>query len=218
MKLIIFDLDGTLLDTGKGILKCIASTLKKMGFQVPSEEVCKTFIGPPLKKRFLEVFESDEKTADTFVAMFREEYPKGDLFFVDQYEGMMECLNELHKNYTLAVATNKREDFAVALLEKCGMAQFFDAICGSDMASKLTKAQIVASAADRLSVPYADCVMVGDSSNDAVAAAQLGMPFVGVTYGYGFKTNDDVGLLLNASCADSPLQLKEIVGKTCFNH
>lgn len=211
MKLIIFDLDGTLLDTGKGILKCVASTLKKMGFQVPNEDVCKSFIGPPLKKRFLEIFKTDEETANAFVAAFREEYSKGDLFLVDQYEGMMECLTELKKEYSLAVATNKREDFAVALLEKCGMAHFFDAICGSDIASILTKTQIVAKAADKLGVPHADCVVVGDSNSDAEAAAQLGMPFVGVTYGYGFKGVADVDLYLNVGCVDKPLFLNETI-------
>lgn len=209
MKLIIFDLDGTLLDTGKGILKTVASTLEKMGLSVPDEETCKSFIGPPLKKRFLELFDSDEKTADTFVAVFRDEYPKENLFLVDQYEGMMESLTELRKNYSLAVATNKREDFAVALLEKCGMAQFFDAICGSDMASILNKVQIIENAAHKVGVALADCVMIGDSSSDAEAAAQLGMPFVGVTYGYGFKTVADVALYPNVGCADCPLLLTE---------
>lgn len=211
MKLIIFDLDGTLLDTGKGILKCIASTLKKMGFQVPNEDVCKSFIGPPLKKRFLEIFKTDEETANTFVAAFREEYPKGDLFLVDQYEGMMECLAELKKEYSLAVATNKREDFAVALLEKCGMAHFFDAICGSDIASALSKVQIVAKAADKLGVPYADCLVVGDSHSDAEAAAQLGMPFVGVTYGYGFKNSNDVALFPHIAFVSEPYQIVNFI-------
>lgn len=210
-KLIIFDLDGTLLDTGRGIVKCVATTLKKMGFRKLDEETCKSFIGPPLKKRFLEIFETDEETANTFVAAFREEYPKGDLFLVDQYEGMMECLTELKKKYSLAVATNKREDFAVALLEKCGMAHFFDAICGSDIASTLSKVQIVAKAADKLGVPYADCLVVGDSHSDAEAAAQLGMPFVGVTYGYGFKDAADVAMFPHIGCAESPLQLKELI-------
>lgn len=210
MKLIIFDLDGTLLDTGKGILKTVASTLEKMGLSVPDEETCKSFIGPPLKKRFLELFDTDEKTADTFVAMFRDEYPKENLFLVDQYEGMMECLTELRKNYSLAVATNKREDFAVALLEKCGMAQFFDVICGSDMASTLNKTQIVENAACQVGVALADCVMIGDSSSDAEAAAQLRMPFVGVTYGYGFKDSVDVAFFPYVDYADSPLRLQEI--------
>ena len=73
-KLVIFDLDGTLLDTGRGISKCIASTLGKMGFKVPDEETCKTFVGPPLKKRFLELFDADENTADAVMKAFREEY------------------------------------------------------------------------------------------------------------------------------------------------
>lgn len=213
-KLIIFDLDGTLLDTGRGIVKCVATTLKKMGFREPDEETCKSFIGPPLRKRFLEIFKTNEENANTFVAAFREEYPKGDLFLVNQYEGMMESLTELKKKYSLAVATNKREDFAVALLEKCGMAHFFDAICGSDIASTLSKVQIVAKAADKLGVPYADCLVVGDSHSDAEAAAQLGMPFVGVTYGYGFKDAADVAMFPHIGCAESPLQIREFVRKT----
>ena len=52
MKLLIFDLDGTLLDTGRGIVKSVAFTLKKMGLPVPNEDVCKSFVGPPFKKRF----------------------------------------------------------------------------------------------------------------------------------------------------------------------
>lgn len=178
VKAIIFDLDGTLLDTGKGIVKCVASTLSKMGLAVPNEEICKTFVGPPLKKRFLELFKTDEKTADDFVRLFREEYAKGDIFLADRYPGMDECLAELHKRFPLAVATNKREDLAIKLLENFQMTSYFDAICGSDAASTMTKEQIVATAADRLGFAPADCLMIGDSVNDAEAAERLGMPLL----------------------------------------
>lgn len=210
-KLIIFDLDGTLLDTGRGIAKCVASTLGKMGFRVPSEDVCKTFVGPPLKKRFLELYDADEKTADAVMKAFREEYGKGDVYLADRYAGMDECLAALRGHYTLAVATYKREDHAKQLLEKFDLAQYFDAICGSDAAATMTKIQIVASAAERLGVPLADCVMVGDSDNDAVAAEQLGMQFIGVTYGYGFKSEADVAKYPHIACVDSPLELKQSI-------
>ena len=211
VKLIIFDLDGTLLDTGWGILKCIESTLEKMGLGVLDEEICRSFVGPPLKKRFLELFNTDEKSADAFVAIFREGYGNGDIFLANRYEGMNECLATLHEHCPLAVATNKREDLAVKLLEKFGLSSYFDVICGSDAAATMTKEQIVASAAERLGIPLADCVMVGDSDNDAVAATKLGIPFIAATYGYGFKKAADVARFPHIGCADCPMQINEIL-------
>ena len=212
IKAVIFDLDGTLLDTGRGIIKCVASTLSKMGLAVLNEECCKSFIGPPLKKRFLELFEVDEKTADDFVRLFREEYAKGDIFFADRYPGMDECLVVLHERFPLAVATNKREDLAIKLLEKFEMTQYFDAICGSDAASTINKEQIIANAAKRLGFPPVDCLVVGDSSNDAEAAERLRMPFVGVTYGYGFENEVDLADSPYVGCVDSFVKLKDILG------
>ena len=211
MKLIIFDLDGTLLDTGRGIVKSVAFTLKKMGLPVPNEDVCKSFVGPPFKKRFLELFNTDEKKADTALAIFREEYGKGDVFLADHYVGMMESLKNLHEHNSLAVATNKSEIHAVALLEKFGLARFFDAICGSDMAASMSKEQIVEKAANQLGVSYKDCLVIGDSDNDAKAAANLGMQFIGVTYGYGFKNPADLKRYPHVGCAESPSSLMKII-------
>ena len=220
IKAIIFDLDGTLLDTGKGIIKCVASTLSKMGLAVPYEELCKTFVGPSLKKRFLELFKADETTADDFVRLFREEYAKGDIFLADRYPGMDDCLALLHERFPLAVATNKREDLAVKLLEKFEMISYFEAICGSDVTSTLTKEQIVANAAKRLSVEPAECLMVGDSSNDAEAAERLGMPFIGVTYGYGFKNKADLVDFPYCTCVEKSMDIFFTIYeiKTISNH
>lgn len=211
MKLIIFDLDGTLLDTGEGIIKSLKFALSKFGFQVPSEEICKSFVGPPLKKRFLELFDSDEQTADALLACFREEYGKGNLFLASMYPGVEESLKELHERYALAVATNKSETQAAQLLERFGLTSYFDVICGSDMKAALTKEQIVANAAYRLGFLFADCIVVGDSDNDAEAAERLGMRFVGVTYGYGFRKEADVKRYPHIGCVQCILDVKEIV-------
>ena len=210
-KLIIFDLDGTLLDTGRGISKCIASTLRKMGFKVPDEKTCKTFVGPPLKKRFLELYNAEENMAGAFVNLFREEYAKGDIFLVDRYAGMDECLAHFHKQHSLAIATNKREDLAIKLLEKFGMASFFDAICGSDAAATMTKNQIIEKAMNLVGVTPADSLLIGDSANDAESAAQLGIPFIGVTYGYGFKSEADMAEFPHIACVQEPMQLVDII-------
>lgn len=210
-KLIIFDLDGTLLDTGRGISKCIASTLGKMGFKVPDEETCKTFVGPPLKKRFLELYDADENTADAVMKAFREEYGKGDVFLADRYAGMEECLTTLQKRFPLAVATYKREDHAVQLLEKFGMAPYFDAICGSDAAATMTKNQIVEKAVNLVGATPAESLLIGDSANDAESALQLGIPFIGVTYGYGFKSGADIAKFPHIACVQEPLQLVDLL-------
>jgi len=211
MKLVIFDLDGTLLDTGRGIVKSVAFTLKKMGLPVPSEEVCKSFVGPPFKKRFLELFNTDEKRADAALTVFREEYGKADVFLADHYVGMKECLENLHEHYSLAVATNKSESHAVKLLDKFDLSQFFRVICGSDAAATMTKEQIVAKAAEQLGIPLAQCLMVGDSDNDAIAASKLSIPFIGVTYGYGFKNAADLRQYPHVGYAESPLNLMEFI-------
>lgn len=217
-RLIIFDLDGTLLDTGRGILKCIASTLAKMNIPLPDVEVCKSFVGPSLKKRFFELFGADEKVADEFVSNFREQYGNGDIFLADRYPGMEESLATLREHFSLAVATNKREDHAVKLLEKFELSSYFDVICGSDATATMTKEQIVASAAEWLSVSLADCIMVGDSDNDAIAAAKLGIPFVGVTYGYGFKNAADVAHFPHIGSANTPLDIRDFIAENCKNY
>ncbi len=217
MKLVIFDLDGTLLDTGRGIVKSVAFSLKKMGLSVPSEGVCKSFVGPPFRKRFLELFDTDEKTADAALTVFREEYGKGDVFLADRYLGMEECLAALREHFSLAVATNKSEIHAIALLEKFDLAHFFDVICGSDMAASMSKEQIVAKAANQLGVPHKDCIVVGDSDNDAIAASKLSIPFIGVTYGYGFKNPVDIERFPHIGCADSPLKITEFIAEKCKN-
>jgi phosphoglycolate phosphatase len=182
-----------------------------MGFAIPNEEICKTFVGPPLKKRFLELFEADEKTADNFVKLFREEYAKGDIFLADRYPGIDDCLAKLHERLPLAVATNKREDLAIKLLEKFEMTSYFDAICGSDVASTMNKEQIVANAVKWLGAEPVDCLMVGDSPNDAEAAGRLGMPFVGVTYGYGFKSEADLAGLPYVSCIERTMKIPTFI-------
>lgn len=211
MKLIIFDLDGTLLDTGEGIIKSLKFALSKFGLPVPNDETCKSFVGPPLKKRFLELYDSDEQTAGALLACFREEYGKGDLFLASRYEGMEECLNNLHTHYSLAVATNKREDHAKALIEKFDMLPFFDAICGSNPSATMTKEKIIKSTTKRLRIPLSDSLMIGDSDNDAIAADNLGIPFIGVTYGYGFKNTADIAQFPHIGSANTPLEIKKFI-------
>ena len=85
---VLFDLDGTITDSKPGILNSIRYALKKYGLQVPSDEVLQTFIGPPLKEQFQEVFGLTEEESIQMVAAYREYYAEKGIFENRVYEGV----------------------------------------------------------------------------------------------------------------------------------
>ena len=203
IKAIIFDLDGTLLDTGEGVVKSLEYTVEKMGFEPLTRAQLESFVGPPIKKRLLELYDMSVETADRATQVFRTRYGEGDIFLAKKYEDMDSCLATLKSRYKLAVATYKREDQAIKLLEKQGIAKYFDIMHGSDAAATMTKADIIRLVISELGCPLNNILMIGDSDNDALGAENAGISFLGVTYGYGFKCADDVNKFKNAGIADS---------------
>lgn len=193
LKAVLFDLDGTLLDTGKGVVKSVEYTIKKMGFRSLTQEELESFVGPPIKNKLKTEFDLDEATAIEGMNVFRKHYGEEDIYIAEPYDGIEDLLVELRKlNIKTGVATYKREDQATKLLQKFGLADKFDIIHGSDKQGKLTKADIVNNCILDLNVMPEKTVLVGDSDNDAIGARQAGLKFIGVTYGFGFKTKDDV--------------------------
>lgn len=190
---ILFDLDGTLLDTSKGVLKSVSYTIEKLGLPSISEEKMKTFIGPPIQNSFRNVYSLDDemtaKAADTFRNVYKDRF----LLEAEHYEGMTELLEELKENgFKLAVATYKREDYTLKLLDALDVAKYFDIIKGSDMEGKLTKADIVKFCIDGFDTDRSEVVLIGDSVNDETGAKAQNIDFIAVTYGFGYKTPSDV--------------------------
>ena len=125
---------------------------------------------------------------------------------------MKDLLLYLHeKGYQLGVATYKREDMAKRVLEHCGIASCFDSIHGSDAAGKYSKADVVRNCIHALGIDDpADAVLVGDSDNDVIGAHEIGLGFVGVTYGFGFSSKEDVLAFEPDAVAADVAQLKEL--------
>ena len=133
---IIFDLDGTLLDTAKGVLESVLYTTKTMGYEPPREDMMKTFIGPPIKHSLIKVYGIDEEEANRATEIFRNRYKDYDLLKATPYDGLIELLRSLKREgYLIGVATLKREDYALTLLEHYQISNYCDCICGSDFAS-----------------------------------------------------------------------------------
>lgn len=202
----VFDVDGTLLDTTEGVLASVKYTIDKMGFAPLSDEQLLTFIGPPIQDSFAKTYQLEGEILQTIATCFRNRYKDYELFKAVPYDGIYELFDELsNKGVKLAVATYKRQDYAEAILRHFGFDRYTDILYGADHENKLKKVDIIRKCMDDLGVhDYGRAVMIGDSSHDAIGAHKIGMDFIGVTYGFDFKSSSEVFEFDAVGAADSP--------------
>ena len=212
-KLVIFDLDGTLMDTSEGILSAVKYTIDKAGMSELTEEQMKSFIGPPIQKSFANIYGVDEVRANELASIFRERYSNVELFGAQPYDGIFELLEELAKRQIkTAVATYKREDYALRLLKKFHFDDYMSIMYGSDMEGRLSKSDIIRKCIEEANVSFDETAMIGDTRNDEIGAHDLEIDFIGVTYGFGFKCKNDMGQYhKNIACVDEVRQILKIV-------
>ena len=210
-KAILFDLDGTLTDSGEGILNCAAATLEHFGLPVPSREEMRVFVGPPLRDTFLQHGVPADRL-DEAVAVYRKRYIPIGMFENHPYEGIETLLWELKSlGHYLYVATSKPEWMAVEILTKFGLAPYFEIIAGATMdGSRDAKADVIAYLLEQTG-DISEAVMVGDTAFDVIGAKQHGISCVGVTWGYG--SEDELRSSGAAAIAGTMEQLQEILHK-----
>ena len=184
-KTILFDLDGTLTDSGEGILNCAELGLRHFGLPVPSREEMRVFVGPPLHETFLKFGVPEEKVEEA-VTVFRSRYTTVGKFENTPYPGVHDLLTALKEaGHTLLIATSKPENMAIEILEKFELSQYFDRICGATLdRSRISKEDVIAYLLG-LSGTAENMVMVGDTAFDVVGAAAHGISTIGVSWGYG---------------------------------
>lgn len=193
-ELVIFDLDGTLLDTTEGIVEAVRHAIDKNNLPELSEDRLLEFIGPPVQESFKDKYGVDAERAQQLANDFRQYYKDETLLLAKPYGGIYETLDGLVKNgVQIAVATYKREDYAVKLLKHYGFDRYSDMLYGADNENKLTKGDIIQKCITTSGVSGLDKVlMVGDSVHDLMGARAIGVDFVGVTYGFGFKVPQEI--------------------------
>ena len=184
-KTILFDLDGTLTDSGEGILNCAELGLRHFGLPVPSREEMRVFVGPPLHETFLKFGVPEDKVEEA-VTVFRSRYTTVGKFENTPYPGVHNLLQALKdKGHTLLIATSKPENMAIEILEKFELSQYFDRICGATLdRSRISKEDVIAYLLS-LNGTAENMVMVGDTAFDVVGAAAHGISTIGVSWGYG---------------------------------
>lgn len=189
-ELIVFDLDGTLLDTSPGIFNSVRYAQQQMGFPSLSESRLSEFVGPPPKQMYQQVFGVNEEEAAKATAFHRQYSAEKAIYEATVYPGMKQTLSVLKQSgYRLAVATLKGQKIAETVLQLYGLRDYFDAVVGMDEAESHTKCATI-QLAIVLTGTTGAVLMVGDSEYDAEGAAQAGVDFVGAIYGYGISEDE----------------------------
>lgn len=184
-KAILFDLDGTLTDSGEGILNCAELALRHYGLPIPSREEMRVFVGPPLVETFGK-FGVPESEVDNAVEIFRSRYNTVGKFENTPYPGIPELLADLQaQGHKLYVATSKPERTALEVLEHFDLTKYFTMVCGATFdRSRSNKSDVIAYLLAQ-NGNAENMVMVGDTHFDILGAAAHGIPAIGVSWGYG---------------------------------
>ena len=188
-KAILFDLDGTLTESGEGITKCVQYALEKLGKPEENLKKLEVFIGPPLKEQFMKYAGLDEETAVKALKYYRERYSNVGIFENKPYPGVENMLQELRrKKYILAVASSKPEYYVKQILDHFHLTEYFDEIVGSEInGGRTDKAMVIVEALRRMGLTEHknQVIMVGDREHDVIGARTVGLDCIAVSYGYG---------------------------------
>ena len=209
-KTILFDLDGTLTDSGEGIINCAILALEHFGLPIPSREDMRVFVGPPLHDSFIRHGVPADK-AEEAIAVYRSRYIPIGKYENTPYPGIRNMLEILKEHgHKLFVATSKPEGMSVDILKHFDLAKYFDGICGASMdTSRSTKEAVIAYLLEQ-NGSAENMVMVGDTVFDITGAAVHGIPAIGVSWGYGnVEDMESAGAVAIARSTEELLQLLE---------
>lgn len=209
MKHLLFDLDGTLTDSGEGIIRCAQETLAHFGMEVPDYGDMRHVVGPPLRDSLVRLGIGEEDMAEA-IEFYRLAYLDHGQYQNYPYPNIENLLRQLRTDgYRLYVATSKPETMARYILEYFHLSQYFEIICGSTLdGARITKSEVLRHLLK--SLPAGEtAIMIGDTIYDVEGANEVGIPCVGVAWGYGdFAQMRAAGAV---AVAEDMAHLREIV-------
>lgn len=214
IKNVIFDLDGTLLDTREGVIESAKYAARQMGYDELPYDTMLSFVGPPIQNSFMKHYGCDQETAQRAANIFRDYYKNTALLLAEPYEGIYDLCRLLKENgVRMSVATYKREDYALTLLRHFDFHKYCDPMHGADNNNVLKKEDIVRMCQEEMGATREDSVLIGDTDNDAKGAVKANTPFIAVTYGFGFRSEGDVAEYPHIGIANTPMEIADIILK-----
>ena len=186
-KNIFFDLDGTVTDSGPGIVKSVQYALRCYGIDEPDLDKLNSFVGPPLYKSFMNYLDCSEEEAKEAVECYREYYAENGLYENKLYDGIESLLYNLkEKGYKIILASSKPRIYVKRILSYFRIMRYFDYVEGSEMDSQRTdKGELLAYVLKKWDLRPEKSVMIGDRKYDIEGAKANGMDSIAVGYGYG---------------------------------
>lgn len=202
-RVVLFDLDGTLLDTSEGIYNGTDYMTEQMGLERVPDDVKPTFIGPPLSQRYNKYFGLEGDELKKAVATYRSYYGEKGYRESRPYPGMEELLHWLRsQGIKTGVATMKREDMAFKSIEAAGLLDLFDVVVGNSDFDAKTKAGLIEDALLILGEDRDGCVLIGDTVIDADGAREADVDFIAARYGFGLKDEKEFETIPMVLAAD----------------
>lgn len=190
-KIVLFDLDGTLVNTGEGITNCVRYALEKFGIKETDQKKLERFIGPPLWDSFQREYGFSEEDSWKAVAFYRERYNDIGVWECELYPEIKETLEILQKKgYRIGIASSKPEKFCPLLMKHFGIDGYFEIIGGATSDGKAgSKAAVLADVLKRFDIGESaeekeQVVLIGDTKYDALGAKEVGIGCIGITYGF----------------------------------
>lgn len=207
---VLFDLDGTLSDSAPGILSSLRAAFAAFGLPPLDPRTERSLLGPPFYESLPPLI--GDVPVMSVIGAYRDHYAGGAMFDTRLYPGLGDVVSGLSSDGArLAVATSKPEHYAIPIVERLGLAEYFDTIGGDDLEGSLrTKSLVIAEVLQRLGRPPHDqVVMVGDRSHDVEGARAHNIRCVGVGWGYAMPGELETAAPV-AITADAPELLQTL--------
>jgi phosphoglycolate phosphatase len=192
-RVVLFDLDGTLVDPRDGLLDSFVHGLAAVGVTIDDRASLEPLIGPPLRHGFATYLGLTEPSLSVAVAAFRDHLGTKGVLEYAPYDGIVDLLDDLEAaGCVLALVTSKALPFVELVIEHVGLATDFAAVAAASLdGSVANKAELVEKALRDLQVDAKHAVMVGDREFDVIGARANDVRSVGVLWGYGSRSELD---------------------------
>jgi len=183
-QLIIFDMDGTLIDSGDVISNTINYVRTNIGLEImPKDELLTNINNPEINSS--EFFYGTNAFTDEQTKLFGEYYDKNCIKDIVLYDGINELLEEVNKHFTLSIATNASVEFAQKMIEYLNIDHHFDFIIGAnEVVTPKPHPEMLLNTVKTLNIDIKDSILVGDSNKDRNAAVACNMDYLLVNWGF----------------------------------
>ncbi|MBR5969042.1 MAG: HAD hydrolase-like protein [Lachnospiraceae bacterium] len=194
LQYLLFDLDGTLTESGRGVINGVKAALRHFQIDIPDEKSLSVFLGPPLKDSFMRFFDMEEAQAEEAVEAYRAYYHVTGVYENDLYPRVKEVLGRLkEKGFQMSISSSKPQQMVDIVLRHFDINEYFSpVVCGTDAGKLYTKEGVIDETlrifAERENKSKDEirtrAVMIGDRKHDIEGGKKNGLFTIGASWGY----------------------------------